>query len=139
MNNMSLIAKNKENLIKVALDVRNQSYSPYSNYKVGAALLVADGSIISGTNVENASYSVTICAERSAIVSAISAGKRDFVAIAVATSSKEPQAPCGVCRQSLLEFSDNLPIFCVNDAGLVVESALSDIYQMPFLKRMLIE
>jgi len=81
------------------------SYSPYSRFRVGAALLCDDGSVFTGANVENRSFGLTICAERSAIVAAVSAGKRRFSAIAIATpDSSDPVGPCGACRQVISEF-----------------------------------
>ncbi len=91
-------------LIEKAIDVREFSYSPYSNFKVGAALLTKKGEIFVGTNIENAAYSPTICAERSAIAKAISEGEKEFSAIAVV--GEELCTPCGVCRQFLSEFVD---------------------------------
>ena len=98
-------------LIRSALDARKRSYAPYSQYNVGAAILCADGDIITGSNIENASYSATVCAERSAIFTAVSAGKHDFTAIAIAGGRKEESDkmsdyayPCGICRQVMREF-----------------------------------
>ena len=92
-------------LFLAAAEAASRSYSPYSKFRVGAALLCSDGSIVVGTNIENRSFGLTICAERSAIASAISSGKKDFVAIAIATpDSACPVSPCGACRQVLSEF-----------------------------------
>lgn len=96
-------------LVRLADAARSNSYAPYSGFSVGAALLCADGTVLSGCNVENASYSVTCCAERSALFAAVSAGKRQFTALAV-VGGRRGQAPdsfftpCGVCRQALAEF-----------------------------------
>jgi cytidine deaminase len=88
-----------------ALEASQASYSPYSRFRVGAALLCADGSVFTGTNVENRSFGLTICAERSALVSAISAGKRELSMIVIATPDSDyPVSPCGACRQVLSEF-----------------------------------
>ena len=102
-----------EGLIKQALDARKNSYAPYSEYHVGAALLCKDGSVFCGSNVENASYGATVCAERSAVFAAVSSGKRKFDAIAIAGGDKSETDrmkdyafPCGVCRQVLREFTD---------------------------------
>lgn len=94
-----------EMLFSAAQEAAQKSYSPYSKFRVGAAILCGDGSIVTGTNVENRSFGLTICAERSAVVSAISSGKCDFVAIAIATpDSTYAVSPCGACRQVLSEF-----------------------------------
>jgi len=83
------------------------SYSPYSHFRVGAAILCEDGTVFTGTNVENRSFGLTICAERSALVAAVSAGKRRFSALAIATpDSPNPVGPCGACRQVISEFMD---------------------------------
>ena len=97
-------------LLAAANAARANAYAPYSKYAVGAALLCDDGSIVGGCNVENASYGGAICAERSAAVAAISAGKRAFVACVVVTQSDPPGSPCGFCRQVLKEFAQDLPI-----------------------------
>lgn len=89
--------------IKEAFEAKENAYAPYSNFKVGAALLCADGTIYKGCNIENASYPVTLCAERSALASAVSEGKRDFVAIVI-TGGEDYCFPCGMCRQALAEF-----------------------------------
>ena len=98
-------------LIKNAVKAREKSYSPYSNYKVGAALLTKSGKIYLGCNVENASYTPTICAERTAIFKAVSEGEREFEAIAIVGGKGEELSknctPCGVCRQVMTEFCDN--------------------------------
>ncbi|AKI97218.1 cytidine deaminase [Kosmotoga pacifica] len=96
----------KRTLIEKALEAKRNSYSPYSKFAVGAALLTEDGEIFQGANVENASIGLTICAERSAIVSAVSHGKTKFRAIAIVGSQKSPTPPCGACRQFMAEFGD---------------------------------
>ncbi|MFT5430554.1 MAG: cytidine deaminase [Myxococcota bacterium] len=93
-------------LVEAARAVRANAYCPYSKFKVGAALLAVDGTIYSGANVENASYPVGVCAERSAISVAVSAGARNFIACAVITSAPVPVSPCGMCRQALAEFGN---------------------------------
>ena len=103
--------ENFEKLIELALKAREKSYSPYSNFKVGAALLAEDGSVYSGCNIENASYAPTNCAERTAFFKAVSEGKREFKAIAIVggmagETSLSYCAPCGVCRQVMIEFCD---------------------------------
>lgn len=97
-------------LLNTALIAREAAYAPYSNYRVGAALLAEDGTVYTGCNVENASYSATICAERAAFAAAVSAGARNFKAIAVAggkgRKADEAASPCGICRQVMAEFCD---------------------------------
>ncbi len=101
---------NNSDLIKLALEARKMSYSPYSGFSVGAALLCSDGTIYTGCNIENSAFSSTNCAERTAIFKAVSEGKRDFVKIAVVGGKTENETPCnycppcGVCRQVMKEF-----------------------------------
>lgn len=94
----------------LARSALKNSYSPYSNFKVGAVLVTTDGKTFTGTNVENASYSLTICAERAALFAAVSSGHSIFSDLFISSSSKEPAFPCGACRQVLMEFSPNLRI-----------------------------
>ena len=96
----------KEILLKLAAEARDHSYSPYSHYSVGAALLTKDGKIYQGFNIENASFTPTICAERTAFFKAIFDGVRAFSAIAIIGSGELPAFPCGVCRQVMSEFCD---------------------------------
>jgi cytidine deaminase len=102
-------------LIEAAIDASRRAYVPYSNYHVGAALRAADGSVYQGCNVENASYPVTICAERVALVKAVSEGAREFETIAVVTSNGG--SPCGMCRQMLFEFAPQLRVLIADIAG----------------------
>ncbi len=105
----------QERLCRMARDVARKAYAPYSRFRVGAALLCEDGSIVTGANVENRSYGLTICAERSAISAAVSTGKRRFVALAVAgIDAHYPLPPCGACRQVISEFlpADAAVYFC---------------------------
>jgi cytidine deaminase len=110
----------RHQLAQSALQAQKQSYSPYSHFAVGAALLTPEGDIITGCNVENASYGATICAERTAAVKAVSMGHREFQAVAVA--SPNGVFPCGICRQFLLEFTHNrdLTVITLNSAGEVL-------------------
>ena len=108
----------KERLIQAALAARDKAYVPYSNYRVGAALLTKEGKIITGCNVENASYGLSNCAERTAIFKAVSEGERDFAGMAVAVYGKKAASPCGACRQVLREFfNDDAEIILVNEEG----------------------
>jgi len=101
-------------LIKKALEAKKMAYVPYSNFHVGAALLANDGTIITGCNIESASYTPTICAERTAISKAVSEGYKEFVAICVVGDNPKT-FPCGVCRQTLREFSKDLDVIIAND------------------------
>lgn len=116
---MTLTEDKKQALIKAAGEVRERAYAPYSNYNVGAALLTKSGKVFLGVNVENAAYPDTICAERSAVVSAVSAGERDFDAIAVATSNGG--TPCGSCRQVLAEFGLDIQVLLVDGSGELIQ------------------
>jgi len=108
-------------LLKKARAVAERAYAPYSKFKVGAALLMADGSIVLGCNVENSSYSMTICAERSAIAGMISIGHLDPVAIAVAGGkSSTPCPPCGACRQVLAEFNPDMQVVLESPNRIIV-------------------
>lgn len=100
-----------------ALAAMERAYAPYSRFKVGAALLGADGSVTEGCNVENAAYPAGICAERGALAAAVARGVRAFDAIAIATEAQEPTPPCGVCRQALMEFAPSLIVISVNKQG----------------------
>ena len=93
-------------LIQKAKEAKEQAYAPYSGFHVGAALLCKDGTIFTGCNIENSAYGPTNCAERTAIFKAVSEGFREFEAIAIISDSKQPTAPCGVCRQVMAEFCD---------------------------------
>lgn len=118
-------------LIEAALDVRQRAYAPYSKYKVGAALLGADGTIYTGCNVENAAYPVCLCAEHAAIASAVSQGCREFEALVVATAGDQPGPPCGVCRQALREFSPDLAILLVTTSRRQAQLTLPALFGPP--------
>jgi len=106
-----------DELIAVALDARNHAYAPYSKYRVGAALRTKAGKVFIGCNVENASYPVSLCAERNALGAAIAAGEREFDAMVIATGDPEPGAPCGMCRQALSELAPEAEVILVTPGG----------------------
>ncbi|KAJ2502409.1 hypothetical protein GGH96_001072 [Coemansia sp. RSA 1972] len=115
-------------LAKVSLEARNQSHSPYSKFRVGAAIRTVDGKIFKGCNIESCSFSPTICAERVAVASAVAAGHRKFEAIAISSDQEEePCTPCGVCRQFMREFSKDLRILLVRPNGTVCRTDLEQL------------
>lgn len=115
-----------------ALAARLRAYAPYSNFLVGAALRCSDGTVIEGCNVENASYGLCICAERTAVACAVASGHRHFTSIAIATAASPPAPPCGMCRQVLAEFlagpTDDLRITLLNDRGEHTVTSLRAIF-----------
>jgi len=117
-------------LFSLALDASRASYSPYSSFRVGAALLCEDGSVFTGANVENRSFGLTVCAERSAVSAAVSAGKRAFVGIVVATPDADyPVSPCGACRQVLSEFlPPEAPVVFGSSAGALVATTMGELF-----------
>lgn len=121
-------------LISAATEVMENSYSPYSRYKVGAAIECRDGSVFTGCNIENASIGSTICAELAALSSAVSAGKRDFKRIAIISEGSAYCFPCGACRQLLCEFSPDLEVLSARSDGRYVSYSLATLLPMPFGK-----
>lgn len=106
---------NPEELVQLALEARTRAYVPYSDYRVGAALLTEEGDVILGCNVENAAYPATICAERVAMTAAVAQGKRRFTAIAVAT--RNAGSPCGTCRQVMMELGPDMTVYIADESG----------------------
>jgi cytidine deaminase len=116
---MPLSDQDREQLCQLAIAAMSQAYAPYSGYQVGAAALMDSGRTYAGCNVENASYGLTICAERVAVANAVSYGERKLRAVAIAT--RDAGSPCGACRQVLSEFAEgSLEVFLVNAAGQLV-------------------
>ncbi|MFB6350578.1 MAG: cytidine deaminase, partial [Bradymonadaceae bacterium] len=116
-----------DQLYERAREVKQQAWVPYSGFPVGAALLCESGEIVTGCNVENASIGATVCAERTALGAAVSRGERSFRALCVVTDAEPPAAPCGICRQTLSEFCEELPILLANEAGDREETTLAEI------------
>jgi cytidine deaminase len=115
----------RDALLRKANEAREKAYAPYSKYPVGAALLGASGRIYTGCNVENAVYPETLCAERTAVVKAVSEGERDFVAIAVVT--RDGGSPCGACRQVLIEFAPGMAVYIADERGQVRETTAEEL------------
>lgn len=124
-------------LIKKAIEAKQNSYCPYSNFSVGAAALFEDNIIYSGCNIENASYGATNCAERTAIFNGVSKGNRKLKAIAIAGDSKDFTYPCGICRQVMLEFaeSDDMMVYIVKNENEVLKIKIKDLIPGPFSKK----
>ncbi|HWG35057.1 MAG TPA: cytidine deaminase [Gemmatimonadaceae bacterium] len=116
----------------VAEDARRNAYAPYSHFHVGAALRSSAGNVYGGANVENASFGVGICAERSALVAAVTAGDRKFSELVLVSDATEPAAPCGVCRQALSEFAPALRIVSHGMNGQTAEWSLADLLPHQF-------
>lgn len=119
-------------LVHAARAVRGAAYAPASGFAVGAAVLAADGSVHVGCNVENASYGLTICAERAAVCAAVAAGQRQLVAVAVATGLREPARPCGACRQVLAEFGRDMVVLLAGPADPWCSTSLARLLPEPF-------
>ena len=122
-------------LMAEARQAADRAYAPYSKFRVGAALLCDDGSLVTAGNVENRSYGMTICAERSAIVKALSEGKRVFVALAVSCPDADyPVSPCGACRQVISEFAGkDLPIYFAGKEGTIRSITLGELFPLDAL------
>jgi cytidine deaminase len=118
-------------LISAATAARDLAYAPYSGFQVGAALVTNAGKIYTGCNVENVSLGLTICAERSAIATAVAQGSKDLVAIAVVTAGKKPTVPCGACRQIMAEFNPGMKIIAATVDGKVQEFDLAELLPFP--------
>lgn len=114
-------------LIEAAAKARERAYAPYSNYRVGAAVRCADGRVFTGCNVENASYGLSMCAERVAIFEAVAQGARDIADVVVVTDAATPAAPCGACRQVIAEFAQDARIVLANTAGERVVKGLAEL------------
>ena len=120
-----------EGLVEAARAVRDQAYAPYSGFAVGAALL-AEGRVFTAVNVENASYPISVCAERNAVAAMVAAGERIIDAIAVVTAAPSPTPPCGACRQVLWEFGPSGTVIAETDGGSRLLWAIEDLLPAPF-------
>ncbi|PYU86212.1 MAG: cytidine deaminase [Acidobacteria bacterium] len=121
-----------ETLISAARQARDNAHAPYSNFRVGAALRATSGKIFGGCNVENATYGLTVCAERIAIFKAISEGERGFDAISVVTDTDALTPPCGACRQLIWEFCGDIPVIMANLKGRVEIMQMQNLFPRPF-------
>ncbi|HEY6957335.1 MAG TPA: cytidine deaminase [Candidatus Limnocylindria bacterium] len=126
-----------EELVKVAALARQRAYAPYSKYKVGAAIRTARNKVHSGANVENASYGLTICAERAAVFAAANAGDTKLDAIAIVIDDDQLPSPCGACRQVLAEFAPEMRVILATTSGQRKVTTLKDLLPDPFLPKAL--
>ncbi|MFA7467586.1 MAG: cytidine deaminase [Desulfotomaculaceae bacterium] len=121
-----------EELVQRALKAREKAYAPYSHFKVGAAILSTDGEVFTGCNVENASYGLTVCAERVALFKAVTMGRRSFSAIAIAAGTNDYCSPCGACRQVLAEFGGSTKVYMANYKGEYREMTVAELLPAAF-------
>ena len=121
-------------LIDLATEVMENSYSPYSRFKVGAAIECGNGAVFTGCNIENAAFGATMCAEAAAVASAVSAGNRSFKRIAISSEGSAYCFPCGACRQLLNEFSPDVEVLCARADGRYVSYSLATLLPMSFNK-----
>ena len=126
---------NKEELIAKALEAREKAYCPYSQFMVGAAVLGEDGKVYTGCNIENASYGMTVCAERTAIFKMVSEGCRKFTALAVVGGGDGDSAPCLACRQVMTEFCADwkTPVYVSGPSGVIYTHPMDEICPLPFV------
>ncbi|EOT25691.1 cytidine deaminase [Enterococcus saccharolyticus] len=128
--------KAKEDWIQTAIDALDKAYVPYSHFPVGACLVTKDGKAYQGLNIENASYGLSNCAERTAIFKAISEGEREFQHLVVAGHTPEPIAPCGACRQVIAEFCQaDMPVTLVGDDGVTKETTVGELLPYSFTNK----
>lgn len=127
-----MTAAEEKELIELATAARENASALYSHFKVGAALRTTGGRLFRGCNVENASYGLTVCAERVALLTAIAEGERSFAAVAVVTDVAEPSTPCGACRQLLFEYAGDIPVTLANLDGRSRRYMLSDLLPHAF-------
>jgi len=126
-----------DKIILKSQQAREKAHVPYSNFKVGAAVLTASGKIYTGCNIESSSYGLSLCAERVALFKAVSEGEKDFIAIAIATSSQNYCPPCGACRQILWDLAPEIKVLLVSDSKNFQILQMSDLYSYAFDKKFL--
>ena len=126
-----------DRLVEAARAARERAIAPYSTFKVGAALLTTSGRIYGGCNVENASYGLTVCAERVALLKALSEGERAFALVAVVADTDRPTPPCGACRQLLWEYCGDIPVVMANLTAVTARHQMRDLLPLPFDGRLL--
>jgi cytidine deaminase len=126
------IPEELDSLIQQARKVREYAHAPYSNFKVGAALQASDGRVFAGCNVENATYGLTICAERVAIFKAVSEGVSAFSKIVIVAATNDLTPPCGACRQMIWEFCGDIPVILVNLEGKMECFQMAELFPRPF-------
>jgi cytidine deaminase len=124
--------RNYHALVTAAKKAKQKAYAPYSNFRVGAAIRTKHGRVYTGCNIENSSYGLTICAERTAIFKAISEGERDFTAIAVASDDRDFCPPCGACRQVLMDLAPRIDFVMINKKGQEKVVTLGELFPYPF-------
>ena len=122
----------KEKLIELAKSVRKRAYVPYSNFAVGAVVVSKKGEVYTGCNVENASYGLTVCAERNAIFKAVTEGEREFSLLVVVGDTEGPCMPCGACRQVIREFGSDIKIIAANLSGESKETTIAELLPEAF-------
>jgi cytidine deaminase len=123
--------------VDAARAARERAIAPYSTFRVGAALLTKGGRLYGGCNIENASYGLTVCAERVALLKALSEGEREFSLIAVVADAERPTPPCGPCRQLLWEYCGDIPVVMANLTGATARHQMRDLLPLPFDGRLL--
>ncbi|MFT8410202.1 MAG: cytidine deaminase [Schleiferilactobacillus perolens] len=133
---MTMLAEKE--LIQSAVDARRQAYVPYSHFAVGAALVTADGHVYQGCNIENSSYGLANCAERTAIFKAVSEGHRHFSELVVVADTTDPVSPCGACRQVLAEFGEpTMPVLLTNLQGKIKRTTVAELLPYAFTEEQL--
>lgn len=131
---MDLLSQREQELVEMARNYRNRAYAPYSGFRVGAAVLTADGLIFGGCNIENASFGATNCAERTAIFKSVSEGHQNIFAVAIAGDGDEYLYPCGICRQVMVEFGEDILVLLINGQGSIRRASVAELLPHSFTK-----